>query len=254
MPRAITKPYYALDSLACSAFTSHMSSPKRRSGPPHNSGVRELVQNKRRYSSPQTREDGLKGFRGWHERGYLPHFDKPHLTQFVTFRLADSFPTESRGEWETLLQIEDDCERRTQLEAYLDKGRGCCDLKRADVAALVENALRFFHRKRYDLRAWVIMPNHVHVLFHVGEVPMSEILESWKSYTSKEANKLLGRKGQFWAEDYWDTYMRDAEHESPTVRYIEENPAKAHLCQTPKDWLWSSARFRDEFDRLKLPA
>jgi putative transposase len=231
-----------------------MNSPKRRSGPPRNSGVRELVQNKRRYSSPQTREDGQKGFRGWHERGYLPHYDKPNLTQFVTFRLADSFPTELRGEWEALLQIEDDRERRTQLESYLDKGRGRCDLKRADVAALVETALRYFHGQRYDLRAWVIMPNHVHVLFHVGQVPMSEILESWKSYTSKEANKLLGREGQFWAEDYWDTYMRDAEQERRTIRYTEANPAKAHLCPTAKDWPWTSARFRDEFGRLMLPA
>jgi REP element-mobilizing transposase RayT len=231
-----------------------MSSPKHRSGPPHNPGVRELVQNKRRYSSAQTREDGQKGFRGWHERGYLPHLDKPNLTQFVTFRLADSFPTELRGEWETMLQIEDDRERRTELEGYLDQGRGRCELKRVDVAAVVENALRFFHGKRYDLRAWSIMPNHVHVLFHVGKVPMSEILESWKSYTSKAANKLLGREGQFWAEDYWDTYIRDAEHERRTIRYTEENPPRAHLCPSAKDWPWSSARFRDEFGGLKLPA
>lgn len=231
-----------------------MNSSKRRSGPPHNPGVRELVQNKRRYSSPQTREDGLKGFRGWHERGYLPHFDKPNLTQFVTFRLADSLPAELRGEWEALLNIEDDRERRIQLEAYLDQGRGRCELKSPDIAELVEGALRFFHGQRYDLRAWVIMPNHVHVLFQVGEVPMSEILESWKSYTAKEANKLLGREGQFWAEDYWDTYMRNGEHETRTTRYTEANPAKALLCPIAKDWPWSSARFRDEFGRLRLPA
>jgi hypothetical protein len=107
-----------------------MNSFTRRSGPPHNPGVRELVQNKRRFSSPQTREDGRQGFRGWHERGYLPHFDKPNLTQFVTFRLADSFPAALRGE--SLLRIEDEHERRTQLEAYLDKGRGRCELKRPD--------------------------------------------------------------------------------------------------------------------------
>lgn len=231
-----------------------MSSPKRRSAPPHNPGVRELVQIKRRYSSPQTREDGINGFRGWHERGYLPHFDKPNLTQFVTFRLVDSFPVELRGEWEALLQVEDDRERRAQLEAYLDKSRGRCELKRVDVAAVVENALRLFHRQRYDLRAWVIMPNHVHVLFHVNEISMSKTVESWKSFTAKEANKLVGREGQFWAEDYWDTYMRDAEHEKQTVRYIEANPTKAQLCQAAKDWSWASARYRDEFGRLKLPA
>jgi REP element-mobilizing transposase RayT len=231
-----------------------MDSPPRRTGPPHNPGVRELIQSKRRYSSPQTREQGRKGFRGWHERGYLPHFDKPNVTQFATFRLADSFPTELRGEWEAALKVEDVRERRKQLEAYLDLGRGRCELERPEIAAVVENALRFFHAQHYDLRAWVVMPNHVHVLFHVGEVPMSDILEKWKSYTAKAANKLLSRAGQFWAEDYWDTFMRNEAHQAKTIRYIEENPPKARLCPTSKDWPWSSARLRDEFGKLVLPS
>ncbi len=124
----------------------------QRSGPPHNPGVRALVQNKRRFSSIQARTDGLGGFRGWHERGYLPHFDKPNLTQFVTFRLADCFPTELRSEWKELLEIENERERRTRLEAYLDKGRGRCELKCDNIAVLVENALKYFHGQRYDLR------------------------------------------------------------------------------------------------------
>src|ERR1700677_1076428 len=141
-----------------------MELPKSRSGPPHNSGLRELISGKRRRSSPQTREDGEAGFRGWHERGYLPHFDKPGLTQFVTFRLADAFPSELRGEWRAMMQVEDDSERRKQLEAYLDKGRGQCHLRNDDVAALVDGALRYFHGQRYELCAWIVMPNHVHVL------------------------------------------------------------------------------------------
>ena len=63
-----------------------------RPGPPHNPGVRNLVEGKRRWSSPPKLEDAKQGFRGWNERGYLPHRDEPGLTQFVTFRLADSFP------------------------------------------------------------------------------------------------------------------------------------------------------------------
>lgn len=61
----------------------------------------------------------MRGFRGWHERGYLPHRDEPGLTQFVTLHLADSFPATLRAEWEALLEVEDDRERRLQLEAYL---------------------------------------------------------------------------------------------------------------------------------------
>src|SRR5580658_6473303 len=92
------------------------SSKPRRSAPPYNSGVGELVEAKRRWSSPLKINDAKQGFRGWNERGYLPHRDEPGLTQFVTFRLADSFPTALRSEWEHLWSIEDDRERRTELE------------------------------------------------------------------------------------------------------------------------------------------
>jgi hypothetical protein len=89
----------------------------RRPGPPHNPGVRDLVEGKRRWSSPSKPEDARRGFGGWNERGYLPHRDEPDLTQFVTFHLADSFPESLRSEWEHLWSIEDNRERRTKLEA-----------------------------------------------------------------------------------------------------------------------------------------
>lgn len=97
------------------------------------------------------------------------------------------------------------------------------------------------------------MPNHVHVLFKVGGEAMSEIVGAWKKHTGRLANQLLGKSGAFWAEDYFDTYMRDMEHEKKTVRYIENNPAKAKLVQDPADWPWSSARFRDSVGMLRPP-
>jgi REP element-mobilizing transposase RayT len=150
------------------------------------------------------------------------------------------------------LQIEDDRERRAELEGYLDRDQGGCHLRRSEISRLVENSLRWFHGDRYDLRAWCIMGNHVHVLFMVGEVPLSEIIESWKKHTSIKSNRLLNRKGAFWAPGYFDTYMRDAEHEQTTIRYIENNPTKSKLVLDPKGWPWSSARFRNEFGALKL--
>ena len=62
----------------------------------------------------------MLGFRGWHERGYLSHRDEPGLTQFITLRLMDAFPASLRSEWAAMLEVEDDRERRTQQEAYLD--------------------------------------------------------------------------------------------------------------------------------------
>jgi len=223
-----------------------------RSGPPHNPGVRELIAGKRKWSSPPKREDARLGFRGWHERGYLPHRDEPGLTQFVTFHLADSFPSALRSEWEALLKVEDNRKRRLLLEAYLDRGRGECYLRRPDVAILAEDALRFHHKQWYDLLAWVVMPNHVHFLIKVGETSLAKIVKELKRYTARQANTILQREGAFWDEDYFDTYMRDADHELKTCRYIENNPVKALLVHEPKEWLWCSARFRDERGVLRL--
>ena len=227
---------------------------KRLPRPPHNPGVRDLVAGKRAWSRPLAKDEIERGFLGWHENGYLPHRDEPGLVQFVTFRLVDAFPAELRSEWEGLLKIEDDRKRRIELEAYLDRGRGECHLRRSEVARLVEGALLFRHGLDYDLRAWAVMPNHVHLLFCVQDVPMWRSVDAWKGYTAKAANKILGRKGPFWQEGYWDTYMRDCQHEARARHYIENNPAKAKLVALPRQWSWSSARFRDAYERLCLPA
>jgi hypothetical protein len=82
---------------------------------------------------------------------------------------------------------------------------------------------------------------------------MSQALETWKSYTAKAANKLPGRRGKFWQDGYWDSYMRDTEHEARARRYVENNPVKAGLVRVPQDWPWTSARYRDQYMRLQLP-
>lgn len=227
--------------------------PKHRPSPPYNPGLRDLIRGKRIWSHPLEQEDIERGFNGWHENGYLPHRDQPGLTQFVTFRLSDAFPEALKAEWEALLRIEDDRRRCLELEAYLDRGRGECHLRRPEIAQLVEDSLRFRHGVEYDLRAWVVMPNHVHVLFRVDSTPMHRVVDAWKGYTAKLANKILGRKGRFWQSGYWDTYMRDSHHEGRTRRYIEKNPLKAHLVTTIGVWPWSSKRFRDGYERLCWP-
>src|SRR5688572_18052907 len=72
-----------------SIFDVSLPPKPHRPGPPHNPGVRDLVAGRRRWSSPPKMKDAKQGFRGWHERGYLPHRDEPGLTQFVTFHLTD---------------------------------------------------------------------------------------------------------------------------------------------------------------------
>ena len=207
--------------------------------------LRQLVEGKTRSFPPLTEQERACGFLGWHERGYLPHCDYSGLVQLVTFRLWDSMPASKRGEWEQLLKIEDNREKRTKLEAYLDRGRGECYLRHERVARIVQEALVHFDGNRYELLAWVIMPNHVHVLVHIWHTPLAKLAQSWKSYSADTANELLGRTGHFWEPEYWDTFMRDEEQERSAVRYIESNPVKAKLCVFAVDWFFSSARFRD---------
>ena len=206
---------------------------------PHRPEVRETVRNQRIVSRNPNRAEQVAGFHGWQERGYMPHRDEPGLTQFVTFRLADSFPAELRQEWERLFEIEDDRDRRTQLEAWLDLGHGECHLKDERGASMMADTLRHFDGQWYRLIAFTIMPNHVYVLFHVTTEPMAKIVQSWKRFSANRANELLGRAGSFWQEDYWDTYMRDPEHEEMTVRYIRNNPVKAGLVGDWKAWPWT---------------
>jgi REP element-mobilizing transposase RayT len=182
---------------------------------------------------------------GWHGRGYLPHFEGGEVAQFVTFRLKDSLPESVVERWRRELGREEEPQLRRRVEAYLDRGYGAASLREPRVAAIVQNALLHYDGARYRLAAWVVMPNHVHVLASAcGGHTLSGIMHSLKSYTSGEVNKLLGRKGAFWMEDYFDRYVRDSVHYGRAVAYIENNPVKAKLCRQPAEWPFGSARFK----------
>lgn len=111
------------------------------------------------------------------------------------------------------------------------------------------------HGRRFSVLAWVVMPNHAHVLVEIWQTPLAKVLQNWKSITAVEANKILRREGTFWQPEYWDRFMRDEAQVRKAIRYIENNPVKASLCRTPEAWPFGSARFRDEKTReLNLPA
>jgi REP element-mobilizing transposase RayT len=168
----------------------------------------------------------------------------------VTFRLVDSLPAHLVDHWKKLLQANksDDQAVRDylrQVERYLDENPGSAWLRDPRLAELVQGALLYFDDRRYRLLSWVIMANHVHTLFVPLEPhDLSSILMSWKSWTGRRANALLGRQGAFWAEDYFDRYMRNEDHLARARAYIERNPVRAGLCAEPEDWRWSSALTR----------
>jgi len=219
--------------------------------PPKNPGLLQLIRAKRQWHWKPTHEQLRQGFRGWHQRGYLPHFDAPNVTQMVTLMLADSFPVTRRVEWEPILGEPDDSIKRRKLEAWLDRGHGEFWLRRRDVAEVVEGVLMERNGLDFQLQAWVLMPNHAHFVVDIWNVPLSKLIGGWKGKSSRMANLVLQRQSPFWQEDYFDTLIRNREHLAKAIRYTEHNPAKAVLVKDLRAWLWSSARRRDEYGRLQ---
>jgi len=185
--------------------------------------------------------------RYWHSRGYLPHFDQDGFTQFVTFRLADSVPQLVLDRWHIELKSGEisDAGVRRRIEYYLDQNYGESWLRVPEIANILQETLLKWDGERYRLIAWVIMPNHGHILLSPFEGHrVSDIMHSIKSFTAHFANDLLKRKGRFWAKEYFDRYIRDQRHFANTLAYIENNPVKAELCKLPCEWPYSSAYFK----------
>ena len=181
-------------------------------------------------------------------RGYLPHIFQPNSIYFVTFRLADSLPAAVLLKCKEKAQSRafDHSDKRVNyryqraIQDYLDTSNGDCWLKKPEIASMVNNAIRYFNNQRYELLVWTIMPNHVHVLFKLlGDISVSSILHSWKSFTSKEANKILNRTGEFWQREYFDILTRSERQLEFFLRYVLNNPVKAGLCEQIFQWPWT---------------
>ncbi|EDM25021.1 hypothetical protein LNTAR_01707 [Lentisphaera araneosa HTCC2155] len=173
----------------------------------------------------------------WHSRGFLPNYDVANKYQMITYRLADSLPKHviagSAGG-----SPAEKTQKRKLIEKYLDQSYGACYLKRPEIAQVVVDNWRHFDDERYDLIAYVVMPNHVHLLIKTYENHcLNRVVHSWKSYTSHEIKKILlegnnageppalpgdlnqlegnnageppARPGEIWMEDYWDRFIRD---------------------------------------------
>lgn len=188
----------------------------------------------------------MEARKGWHRRGYLPHFDGEGLTQGVTFRLADAVPSEVLSRWRSELQpwtpVDQNRELHRRIDHWLDAGHGASVLCDPRAARIVQTALLHFDGDRYEMLNWCIMPNHVHALFSpLPGYDLSGIVHSWKSFTATKINRLLQRNGRLWMPDYFDRYIRDQAHFAQAMDYIDNNPVKAGLCSKPEDWLWCGA-------------
>ncbi len=199
----------------------------------------------------------------WHNRGYLPHYEAANKYQMITYRLADSLPQEVLDRLEKSLAGSADCQsaftnndyeakKRKMIEFYLDQGMGSCVLKNEDCAKAVVDNWHYFDKKRYDLIAYVVMPNHVHLLIKTYEgYSLGELVKTWKSYSTRMIKKFLkskedadyqsalpGKENKIWQREYWDRFIRDEIHFQKSIAYILENPVKAGLVKNWQEWNW----------------
>lgn len=198
-------------------------------------------------------------------RRHLPHIQPPGATLFITFRLAGSIPTEMLQQLLTeaerveaaLARVPDPQERARR--AYLEQRRlfgkwdtaldtaqsGPFWLRDPRIAELVAESLHHRDGRVYDLDAFCIMPNHVHLVY--TPLPkadgayhaMSAIMHSLKRYTARQANLSLGREGDFWQHENYDHAMRDEAEWRRIITYVLNNPVKAGLVRHWEEWPWS---------------
>jgi len=197
---------------------------------------------------------------GWYSRGYLPHYEVDNAVQFVTYHLADSLPAATLEKLEFELRSIPDKQkagtRRDRIEQLMDAGYGACYLREPQIAKMVQDTFLHFDQERYHLYAWVVMPNHVHVLFQpLPGYSTRRIVASWKSFTGRGIADYVREMGTpgfrpaarqepgapIWHREYWDRVIRDDKHFTATIEYIHNNPVKAGLVDRIELWPWSSA-------------
>jgi REP element-mobilizing transposase RayT len=115
-------------------------------------------------------------------------------------------------------------------------------LEEAAIANVIAGTIEIGERERhfYELGAWAVMPNHVHLLV-LPNVPVRVMMRWLKGSTARRANLLLGRTGRFWQDESFDHWVRNSREFDRIVQYIEENPVNAGLVDSAARWPWSSA-------------
>jgi putative transposase len=173
-------------------------------------------------------------------RRHLPHWQQTGQDIFITWRLFGSLPEKCQPP----NAAETDGKQFVSFDRELDRaGTGPIWLKHPRVAEVAFRELRdaHLHRQLFRLRAYVLMPNHVHVLVE-PLASLSKIMHQIKGATAYRANLVLLRTHQrFWQDESFDHWVRNPAEGEKIRKYIENNPVAAGLVTRPEDWPWSSA-------------
>jgi len=185
-------------------------------------------------------------------RRNLPHWHPEGKSIFLTWRLYGSLPVSllkkrriARNDYAADAPEEENFpgKKFLQLDASLDHAtHGPRWLAHPEFADYAEYPiLRGADLGRYRLHAYVIMPNHVHVLLQPF-VPLAKISGPLKGVAACDINTRLGRTGKpLWQDESFDHWIRNSAEFERIRQYIEANPVSAGLVDRPEAWKWSSA-------------
>ena len=196
-----------------------------------------------------------------HYRRKLPHIHPQNNPLFITFNLVNSLPpavvAELQAQREKELQAAKGAEERYEIQKkyfghydeWLDRCQHGHDWLRQDAGAqIVADEIHKEASRQYELYAYCIMPNHVHLLilsliekFPPSNMksaisPIAEIMRLLKGRTARYCNLALNRAGKFWHHEYYDHFVRNEKEMERIIRYILNNPVKAGLAKEWKEW------------------
>ena len=199
----------------------------------------------------------------------LPHIQPRGATLLVNFRLANSLPIEvvarlraEAGQFEKrLLAMKDPREKHLLREnaqrklfakwddALHHSQSGPFWLKDDRIAEIVVCSIRYYDGKWFDVVAYYIMPNHVHLVLTPYEISetadysLTKIMHNIKRNSANHANKVLERTGAFWQHENYDHFARDGAELERIIKYVLNNPVQAGLVKGRQDWKWSYCKY-----------
>jgi len=160
---------------------------------------------------------------------HLPHIDSAEYYQFITFRTKESTDAFLK---KIAAQDIPNSNKQMQADAHLDSSLQGAYLNDAVLIALSQ-FLKSKDAVWYELIAFSIMPNHVHLLIKPHD-KLSAVMQKIKGGSAKIINDLMGRKGTLWAADYYDKAVRDEQHFMIIYQYINNNPLKLRETQAER--------------------
>ena len=128
------------------------------------------------------------------------------------------------------------------FDKYLDNNaEGNHWLKQDGIAKIVSDTLHYWDKKRYDLVAFTIMSNHIHLVIDTWDTEnyvetITKIMQSIKRHTARQSNILLNREGQFWQRESYDHLIRNEREFKNIINYTAQNSVKAGLVTDWRDY------------------